>query len=171
MPLVTQGGEASSSGKGGTAPNQGWKDPDCGLLEGFGSGDILSLGLGFPWGWQCDRQTSVKGSVGRDVRREHEGLGGLVSSGCMTFAAARPPDPNPHACTHLRAAPGRPSCTQLHVCVMQLPECAHTCIHTQPSRTVTCTPARTPVPHGPLHTDAHMNDRTCTWAHTHLSLT
>lgn len=130
MSLVTQGGEASSSGKGGTAPNQGWKDPDCGLPEGFGAGDILSLGLGFPWGWQCDRQTSVKGSVGRDVRREHERLGGLVSSGCVTFAPARPPDPIPHACTHLRAAPGRPSCTQLHVGVIQLPECAHTHAYT-----------------------------------------
>lgn len=146
MPLVTQGGEASSSGKGGRAPNQGWKDPDCGLPEGFGAGDILSLGLGFPRGWRYARQRLVKGSVGRDVRRQHEGLGGLLSSGCVTFDAARPPDPPPlpYARTHLRAAPARPSCTQSHMCIIQLPECTHTCIHTQPSRTVTCTPCMDP---------------------------
>lgn len=93
-------------------------------------------------------------------------MGGLVGSGCATLDPARPQGPIPRARTHLRAAPGRPSCTQLHKCVIQLPKGTHTCIHTQPSSTVTCT-----APHGPLHTDAHMSGRTGSWAYTHSSLT
>ena len=110
--------------------NQGWRDPDCGLPEGFGAGDIPSLGLGFTRGWLCARQRLVKGSVGRDGRREHEGLGGLVGSGCVTLDPAGPPAPIPHAGTHLCAAPGRPSCTEVHMWVIQLPECTHPCAHT-----------------------------------------
>lgn len=138
--------------KGGTAPNEGSRDSDSGLVVGFGVCDTPFLRPLVTLELAVCQQRLERVSARQDGRGEHWENGCLVGSGYGSPDPTRPTDTVAPAYTH---SPLRSSWQALlHITCLS----THTYTHT--------------VPHGPEHTHTHMEGHhTCSWAYTHPSLT